>query len=130
MGSTSTVPYLLRAIHEWIVDNDCTPYLIVDAAVQGTQVPAAYVKDGQIVLNIASTAVRDLQLTNDFVLFSARFGGVPHDIVVPMAAVLGIVTRENGEGMWFPKEDGKKPPPEDHPPSPPSPGGPKLKVVK
>ena len=132
MSMTSSVPYLLRAIHEWIVDNDKTPYLIVDVSVDGTVVPLDYVKDGQIVLNISYNAVRDLELGNEFVMFSARFGGVSQDIVVPIQAVMGVVSRENGEGMWFPRDDADPPSPPaapDEPPPPPK-GGPSLKVVK
>ncbi|MBD3649152.1 MAG: ClpXP protease specificity-enhancing factor [Pseudomonadales bacterium] len=126
---TSSVPYLLRAVNEWILDNDCTPYLILDADVEGTSVPREYVKDGQIVLNISPAAIRDLQLTNDYISFNGRFGGVPHEIYAPIAAVLGIVAKENGEGMWFPRESSDPP----EPPSPPDPskkGPPDLKVIK
>lgn len=131
---SSTVPYLVRAIFDWIVDNECTPHLVVDAEVSQTDVPRDYVKDGQIVLNIGPMAVVDLTLGDDFILFRGRFAGVSHDIQVPMAAVLGIIARENGEGMWFPKEEHPEPPPHDESP-PPTGGekdadGPRLKVVK
>jgi len=123
----SSVPYLLRAINEWILDNGCTPYLILDAAVNDTSVPMDYVKDGQIVLNISTTAIRDLVIGDDHVAFSGRFGGVPHEIFAPMKAVMGIVAKENGEGMWFPRE-------ESDPEPPPTPikkkSPPKLKVIK
>ena len=123
----SSVPYLLRAINEWILDNGCTPYLILDAAVNDTSVPMDYVKDGQIVLNISTTAIRDLVIGDDHVAFSGRFGGVPHEIFAPMKAVMGIVAKENGEGMWFPRE-------ETDPEPPPMPtkkkGPPNLKVIK
>ncbi|MBL4681237.1 MAG: ClpXP protease specificity-enhancing factor [Pseudomonadales bacterium] len=123
----SSVPYLLRAINEWILDNGCTPYLILDAAVNDTSVPMDYVKDGQIVLNISATAIRDLVIGDDHVAFSGRFGGVPHEIFAPMKAVMGIVAKENGEGMWFPRE-------ESDPEPPPTPikkkSPPKLKVIK
>jgi len=127
MTMNSSVPYLLRAINEWILDNGCTPYLILDAAVNDTSVPMDYVKDGQIVLNISTTAIRDLVIGDDHVAFSGRFGGVPHEIYAPMAAVMGIVAKENGEGMWFPRE-------ESDPEPPPTPmkkkGPPRLKVIK
>lgn len=123
----SSVPYLLRAINEWILDNGCTPYLILDAAVNDTSVPMDYVKDGQIVLNISTTAIRDLVIGDEHVAFSGRFGGVPHEIFAPMKAVMGIVAKENGEGMWFPRE-------ESEPEPPPTPikkkGPPSLKVIK
>ena len=102
---TSNRPYLLRAYYEWLMDNYLTPHLVVDAYVEGTQVPQQYVKDGQIVLNIISTAVIDLQLGNETVEFSARFGGVPHDIVLPMASIIAIYARENGAGTVFDLEE-------------------------
>ena len=123
MPMTSSVPYLLRAINEWIVNNGCTPYLIVDAAVNDTCVPVEYVKDGQIVLNIAASAIRDLVIGDEHITFSGRFGGVPHEIYAPMAAVMGIVAKENGEGMWFPRAE---PPPKPERKQ----GQPRLKVVK
>lgn len=127
MTMTSSVPYLLRAINEWILDNSLTPYLIVDANVEQTSVPTEYVKDGQIVLNISPTAIRDLVIGDEFVAFSGRFGGVPHEIFAPIDAVMGIVAKENGEGMWFPRE-------ESQPEPPPQPtkkkGPPALKVIK
>ncbi len=129
---TPNRPYLLRAIHEWLVDNELTPHLLVDANRPGVQVPGAFVRDGQIVLNVAPSAVRDLRLGNDMVSFSARFGGVPMEVFVPPAAILGIYARENGHGMMFadePEYDDRTPP--DDEPSPPSGGGrPALKVVK
>ena len=120
---TSSVPYLLRGVHEWILDNGCTPYLVLDATVDGAYVPEEYVKEGQIVLNISPSAVRDLKIEQDFLSFDGRFQGVGMEIYAPISAVLGIVARENGEGMWFPKED-------DDSPAPTPPGPPKLKVVK
>ena len=127
MTMTSSVPYLLRAINEWILDNNLTPYLIVDANVEETSVPTEYVKDGQIVLNISPTAIRDLVIGDEYVAFSGRFGGVPHEIFAPIDAVMGIVAKENGEGMWFPRE-------ESQPEPPPQPtkkkGPPDLKVIK
>jgi len=125
----SSVPYLIRAINEWILDNHCTPYLILDISVDGISVPLEYAEDGQIVLNISPTATRDLVIENDFISFIGRFGGVPHEIYAPLDAVLGIVAKENGEGMWFPKEepDPEGPPPES---SKRRKGPPKLKVIK
>jgi stringent starvation protein B len=98
-----TKPYMLRALHEWCVDNNLTPHLIV--AVNGqTRVPMAYVKNGEIVLNINYGATKDLHIDNDSVVFSARFGGVSQNIYVPMSAVRGIFARENGQGMFFEAE--------------------------
>ncbi|MDP7577266.1 MAG: ClpXP protease specificity-enhancing factor, partial [Pseudomonadales bacterium] len=127
MAMTSSVPYLLRAINEWIIDNGYTPYLILDAAVGDTSVPMEYVKDGQIVLNISATAIRDLVIGDDHVAFSGRFGGVPYEIYAPMEAVMGIVAKENGEGMWFPREEAEpEPPPKPAKKNRP----PDLKVIK
>ncbi len=115
MAMTSSRPYMIRALYEWIVDNDFTPHIVVNAKAQGTQVPQQYVnKDGQIVLNIAPRAVTTLDLGNNAVSFNARFGGIPTDIYVPCHAVLGIYARENGQGMMFdfeppPEPDGPKP---------------------
>lgn len=112
----SSVPYLIRAINEWILDNGCTPYLILDIAVEGISVPLEFAKDGQIVLNISPVATRHLHIDGDAVSFSGRFGGVAHEIFAPIEAVLGIVAKENGEGMWFPKEPSSPDP--DKPPTP------------
>lgn len=95
-----TKPYLLRALHEWCVDNNLTPHLIV-AVNTRTRVPMAYVKDGEIILNINYSATKDLHIDNESVVFSARFGGVSQNIYVPMSAVRGIFARENGQGMFF-----------------------------
>jgi len=100
----STKPYMLRAMHEWCVDNSLTPHLIV-AVNNRTRVPMAYVKDGEIVLNINYGATRDLHMDNESVVFSARFGGVSQNIYVPMDAVRGIFARENGQGMFFELEE-------------------------
>lgn len=122
----SSRPYIIRAIYEWIVDNDCTPHLLVDVDVEGVDVPQAYVTDGQIVLNISPSAVVGLEMGNDLILFNGRFGGVATDIVVPIKAILGIYARENGQGMVF---DASEDP--EEPPDPPSGRSrPSLKVVK
>jgi stringent starvation protein B len=97
---TSTKPYMIRAIHEWCVDNQLTPHLLVAVSAQ-TKVPMAYVKDGEIVLNLNYSATKDLQFTNEAVSFSARFSGVSNNLYVPIAAVKGIFARENGQGMFF-----------------------------
>lgn len=128
----SAVPYLIRAIKEWILDNNCTPYLIVDASVEKVSVPVEYVEDGRIVLNISPRAVRGLVIDMEAVMFSGRFSGVAHDIVAPVSAVMGIVAKENGEGIWFPREE---PSPDGQPPasssdSSPLKGKPSLKLVR
>lgn len=96
----STKPYMVRAMHEWCVDNGLTPHLLV-AVNQHTRVPMGFVKDGEIVLNLNYTATKDLHMDNDAIVFSARFGGVAHNIYVPLEAVKGIFARENGQGMFF-----------------------------
>lgn len=105
MTMTSNRPYLIRALFEWILDNDMTPHLLVDAMHPQADVPRKFVEEGRIVLNIAPTAVRNLVIGNDMISFSARFGGVPSEVGLPPVAVLGIYARENGHGMIFPQED-------------------------
>ncbi|MDR5170283.1 ClpXP protease specificity-enhancing factor [Methylobacillus sp. Pita2] len=97
---TSTKPYMVRAIHEWCTDNGLTPHLLVVVNAQ-TIVPMAYVKDGQIVLNINYSATKSLHIGTDAVTFSARFNGASNELYVPMSAVRGIFARENGQGMFF-----------------------------
>lgn len=127
---SSSRPYLIRALYEWIVDNGCTPHLLVDATQPGVEVPEAFVEDGRIVLNIGPVAVHGLSLGNDRIEFDARFRGVPHHVVVPPSAVLAVYARENGQGMLFGEGgEGGGPPPEPEPPKPGR-GRPALKVVK
>ena len=99
--STSTRPYLIRALHEWCTDNGFTPYLAVrvDSSVQ---VPMEYVNEGEIVLNLSLEATSGLRMGNDFIEFTARFAGKPRDIMVPVGRVTAIYARENGQGMAFP----------------------------
>ena len=123
---TSNRPYLIRAIHEWLLDNQCTPHLLVDAEAQGVEVPHQHVKDGKIVLNVGPQAVEGLRVSNEEVTFLARFGGVAQLVSIPIAAVLAIYARENGRGMMF-GEDESEPEPDD---SGPKPTRPSLKVVK
>jgi len=127
---TPSRPYIMRALYEWIVDNDCTPYVLVDASVPDVMVPQQFVKDGQIVLNISPGAVIDLNIGNEAMAFNGRFGGVATDIYVPIAAVVGIYARENGQGMVFEPEESTGPP-DEPPPDPIKPEGrPSLKIVK
>ena len=100
-----TRPYLARAIYEWICDNQLTPYLLVDATQPNTMVPEQFVKDGQIVLNIAPHAVHQFHISNEAISFSARFGGVARDLYIPIQAVLGIYARENSQGLFFDPEE-------------------------
>jgi stringent starvation protein B len=98
---TSNKPYLVRAMNEWILENQMTPYLLVDANVEGVEVPEQYVKDGKIVLNVKPSAVQEITFENEWIYFSARFGGQPFLINVPINAVLAIYARENDRGMMF-----------------------------
>ena len=97
-------PYLLRALYDWIVDSDDVPYVVVKADVEGVQVPAEHVQDGQIVLNIGPSAVRNLVLGDDFVMCNGRFGGRDFELVLPMASIAAIYSKSAGEGMVFPAE--------------------------
>lgn len=106
---TSNRPYLIRAMYEWIADNNMTPYLLVDASMRGVRVPAQAVKDGRIVLNVAQRAVADLEIGNDWIHFLARFSGVSQMVEVPVAAVQAIYAQESGQGMMLP-QDGEPPP--------------------
>ncbi|MDV6318915.1 ClpXP protease specificity-enhancing factor [Chromohalobacter sp. HP20-39] len=97
----SSRPYLARALYEWLLDNEHTPYIVVDAEREGVNVPRQYVQNGQIVLNIAPSAVRDLYIENAAVTFGARFSGQPMQVIVPMEALIALYARENGVGMVF-----------------------------
>lgn len=138
-GMSSNRPYLLRAIYDWITDNQLTPYVLVDATAEGVRVPPQVVKNGQVVLNLAMRAVANLELGNEWIGFQARFSGVSQAIRIPVHAVLALYAQENGQGMMFPAEDGAPPPPDTEPPKPSGepgePGdkprrGPHLRVVK
>jgi stringent starvation protein B len=141
VGGPSQQPYFLRALYEWCVDSNLTPYITVRVD-NRTRVPQAYVRDNQIVLNVGPSAVRNIRMDNEWVTFSARFGGVSHDIEIPVGNVLAIYAKETGEGMGFEhllpspdQESGEtlaevgKTPGEPEPPTPPR-GKPQLRVVK
>jgi stringent starvation protein B len=133
-AKSSNRPYLLRALYEWIGDNDMTPHVLVDATHAGVQVPKAAVKDGRVVLNIAARAVAGLDMGNRELRFKARFGGVSHSVVVPMPAILAIYAQETGQGMMLPEDGGAlaEEAPNDAPEPPedgPKRGG-HLRVVK
>ena len=103
-GSTSTRPYLIRALYEWCTDNGMTPYVAVRVD-DSVRVPREHVKDGEIVLNISMDATSALKLGNEYIEFKARFAGVARDILVPVGRVIAIYARESGQGMAFPPED-------------------------
>jgi stringent starvation protein B len=140
---SSTRPYLIRAMHEWMTDNAETPLIVVNAESEGVVVPAEHVADGRIVLNIAWAATQNLLMENDVITFQARFGGVPHAVSLPITAVIGLYARESGQGMVFQDEPGapaeksvvtelRDGPGNDDEPRGPGPrnGGPGLRLVK
>jgi len=104
MSEQSAKPYLVRAICEWCADNGLTPYLAVKVDAR-TKVPTAFVKNGEIVLNISTTATRRLTIDNEWVQFNARFAGVSHEVAVPMSAVSGVFAKETGYGFSFTAPD-------------------------
>jgi stringent starvation protein B len=133
---TPSRPYLMRALNEWILENDCTPYVLVDAGLPNVQVPEEYVHNGQIVLNISPSAVQALLIDDEGLSFNARFGGVAQDIYVPVIALLAIYAKENGQGMVFGGEAGAPDPDKSPKPVPEAPKDkpqrprPSLTVVK
>ncbi|OHX17482.1 ClpXP protease specificity-enhancing factor [Chromobacterium amazonense] len=141
--SSSTKPYMIRALHQWCCDNDHTPYIVVWVN-DRTDVPREYVKNNEIVLNVSYSATKNLQIDNDWISFSARFGGMSRDIWVPVGNVMSIFARETGEGMGFevepmPEDAALKPAPsvdqpkgddDDPGPNRPSGGRPSLRIVK
>jgi len=134
MEMTSSRPYLVRAMYQWIADNGLTPHLLVDASVRGVQVPAEHVQDEKIILNIAPMAITGLILGDDEISFNARFSGKPMAIYVPVTAVLAVYAKENGQGMMFSEDDAAtSSTDDDNPdpdPDPKKPGRPSLRVVK
>ncbi|NIR28584.1 MAG: ClpXP protease specificity-enhancing factor [Gammaproteobacteria bacterium] len=128
---TSSRPYLIRAVHEWIVDNGLTPYILVNAEAEDVAVPREYVESGKIVLNISGRSVAGLSLGNELISFDARFAGTPMTIALPPGAVMAIYAKENGQGMLFSEDDeGGEPPPGSDAPGEDGGKKPNLKVVK
>ena len=129
---TSSKPYLVRALYEWILDNDNTPYILVDTSSDQVSIPNGIASDGKVVLNLAPAAIQNLEMTNDFISFSARFNGVGEQIFVPVTSLLAIYARENGEGMMFPDEEDNASIATDSEAVKPAPksAGPTLKVIK
>ena len=126
---TSVKPYLVRALIDWIVENEHTPYLVIDCGKSGVQAPAGRAKDGKQVLNVSAGATRNLAIGNEWLDVDCRFGGASFHVRAPIPAVTAVYSRESGMGMAFEPEG------TDHdnvPPGPPKPrrGGPKLTVVK
>jgi stringent starvation protein B len=136
VSDVSTKPYLIRAIYEWCLDCGLTPHLAVQVD-DYTQVPMNYVNDGNIVLNVSADAVRDLQLGNEEITCGGRFGGVPHQLIIPIGAVVGIFAKETGQGLVFQSQEAPSAsvvtsPGSDEPPTLPQPprGKPKFTIVK
>jgi len=130
---TSSRPYIIRALYEWILDNNCTPHILVSAEYPGVQIPAGFAKNGQITLNLSPSAVHHLHVDNEALSFEGRFAGVAYRLYIPVGAVLAIYAREDGQGMAFNQEPAPAPTDEEPPPDtrPPRPSGkPNLRVVK
>jgi stringent starvation protein B len=128
---TAKRPYLIRALYEWISDNGLTPHLLVNAEPATVAVPSQYVHEGRIVLNVSQTAVHNLTMGNEWIEFSARFGGMQHWIQFPPSAVIAVYARENGQGMVFGLEpEGDDTPPSPEPEKPTPERRPALKIVK
>jgi stringent starvation protein B len=127
---TPLKPYLVRAVYDWIVENRCTPYLLVNAEVPGTIVPTTFVEDGRIVLNLRPEAVNALDLGDDGIRFNARFSGQPMRVDIPNAAILALYAQENGRGMVFDNEHDGEESPTPEPPQPEPSKRPALRVVK
>lgn len=125
---TPSKPYLVRALYQWILDNETTPYILVDASFDGVVIPEGIANDGKVVLNLAPAAIQDLDISNECIVFSARFSGVAQQVACPMNSLLAIYARENGEGMMFPAEDNDGSADDDPPPR--KTDGPTLKVIK
>jgi stringent starvation protein B len=135
MAEKSTKPYLIRAIHEWCTDSGLTPYISVQVDAT-TRVPVEHVKDGEIVLNVGHDATHRLTIGNELIQFAARFNGVSRECSVPVEAVTGVFAKENGQGLFFPREAAAEgaaasPVPETTPPAAsPNGGKPRLQVIK
>ncbi len=128
MKMTSSRPYLVRAMYQWIVDNDMTPHLLVDVSIEGVQVPAEHIQNGKIILNIAPMAISSLVLGDEDITFGARFSGKPQNLYIPIDAVLAVYAKENGQGMMFSEDDGAVSSEDDNDPDPGS--GAKVTKVK
>ena len=115
MTMSSSRPHLVRALYDWIIENECTPYILVNAFADDVEVPQEHVKDGQIILNISPSAVQSLFIRNEAIDFDGRLAGIPKRVYVPISAVMGIYAKENGQGMIFD--------PDANLPKPPSPTG-------
>jgi len=133
MQMTSSRPYLIRAMYQWIADNGMTPHVLVDVSVDGVRVPEQHIQNGKIILNVAPMAISGLVLGDTEITFSARFSGKSMGVLIPVEAVLAVYAKENGQGMMFSEDDGaiSSPDNNDDPgPAPDKPRRPGLRVVK
>lgn len=110
---TSSKPYLIRGLYEWLLDNDATPYVLVDTGNDAVTIPQGIASDGKVVLNLSPGAIQNLEMTNEYLSFSARFNGVAQDVYCPIASVLAIYAKENGEGMMFAEDNQQEAPASD-----------------
>ncbi len=130
---TPSKPYLIRGLYQWLLDNQATPYILADTSSIDVTVPPGIDTDGKVVLNLSPSAIQNLEMTNDYISFSARFNGVGQEIYCPMASILAIYARENGEGMMFNQESENATDTDDSAEGtgqPKKPNRPGLKVVK
>ncbi|HHA18862.1 MAG TPA: ClpXP protease specificity-enhancing factor [Methylophaga sp.] len=127
---TSQKPYLIRAIYQWLQDNQLTPYLLVNTTFDGVQVPLEYINDGKIVLNIDPNAIHNFHTDNEWISFSTRFSGKQMELFIPIIAVLSIYGKENNEGMFFTDDEALPSPPPNKPTTQPKKNRPGLKIVK
>jgi len=109
----SSKPYIIRALHEWISDNNCTPLVLVSSKHEDVQIPSGIEEDGKVVLNVSYGATQNLEIANEGILFDARFSGISQNLYIPVESILAIYARENGQGMMFGDQDKKPEPPDD-----------------
>ena len=109
ISTTSRRPYLLRAMHEWITDNNQTPYIVVDANIEHVVVPREHVQDGKIILNVSYSAANALELGNEWLMFQARFSGKSQSLSMPVQAILAVYSKETGQGLIFEDEEDQPP---------------------
>lgn len=128
---TPSKPYLIRGLYEWLLDNDVTPYVLVDTSSEAVEIPKGIASDGKVVLNLSPGAIQNLEMTNEYLSFSARFSGVAQNVYCPILSVLAIYAKENGEGMMFAEDNQpEEPTADDKPATDKKSKRPGLKVVK
>ncbi len=128
---TPSKPYLIRGLYEWLLDNDATPYVLVDTSSEAVEIPKGIASDGKVVLNLSPGAIQNLEMTNEYLSFSARFSGVAQNVYCPILSILAIYAKENGEGMMFAEDNlPEEPTADDKPATAKKSKRPGLKVVK